>query len=71
MTFLNQEQLSELNSGKEDYLPKFIKSIDIQVAEGWLLETDPNLMVEWSKNKRINYLIKIKEFKWLLTHNLS
>ena len=51
MTYLNQEQLSELNSGKEDYLSKFIKSIDIQVAEGWLLEADANLMVEWSKKQ--------------------
>lgn len=51
MTYLNQEQLSELNSGKEDYLSKLIKSIDIQVAEDWLLKADANLMVEWSKKQ--------------------
>ena len=51
MTYLNQEQLSELNSGKEDYLSKLIKSIDIQVAEDWLLKADAILMVEWSKKQ--------------------
>ena len=51
MTYLNQEQLSELNSGKEDYSSKLIKSIDIQVAEDWLLKADANLMVEWSKKQ--------------------
>ena len=51
MTYLNQEQLSEFNSGKEDYLSKLIKSIDIQVAEDWLLKADAILMVEWSKKQ--------------------